>query len=90
MSHDYGQYFKVIVEFLIFISQDTGAGGESNDDEDRNTVENYSSNNDTMIPFVNNTQQLILNDTCDVSTRMLIGENLVAAPNKVKSRFTDF
>lgn len=36
------------------------------------------------MPFVNNTQQIVLNDTCDVSTRMLTGDNLVAAPNKVK------
>ena len=36
-----------------------------------------------MMPFVNNTQQIVLNDTCDISARMLMGDNLVAAPNKV-------
>ena len=36
-----------------------------------------------MMPFVNNTQQIVLNDTCDISARMLTGDNLVAAPNKV-------
>ena len=36
-----------------------------------------------MMPFVNNTQQIVLNDTCDISARTLTGDNLVAAPNKV-------
>lgn len=69
--------------FNVFLCKDTGAGGESSDD-DRNTVgENRSSNDTVLMPFVNNTQQIVLNDTCDVSTRMLTGDNLVAAPNKV-------
>ena len=70
---------------MIFLSQDTGASGDISDDDDGNTIEgNYGSTDTTAIPFVNNTQQLVLNDTCDISSRMLIGHNLVAAPNKVK------
>ena len=70
---------------MIFLLQDAGASGDSNDDDDDNAIEGtYCSTDTTAMPFVNNTQQLVLNDTCDVSTRMLIGDNLVAAPNKVK------
>ena len=42
----------------MFFPQDTGPGGESSDDE--NTVgENYSSNDTALMPFVNNTQQIV-------------------------------
>lgn len=66
---------------------ETGEGGNSDDDDDRNTVENYSGNDTALMPFVNNTQQIMLNDTCDVSTRML---NLVAAPNKIEQIKVNF
>lgn len=50
-------------------------------------MENYSSNDTALMRFVNDTQQMVLNNTGDVSTRMLIGDNLVAAPNKVNDGY---
>jgi len=69
---------------VVFTLKDTGGGGESSDDDGNTAGENCSNNDTALMTFVNNTRHAVLNDTCDVSTRMLIGENLVAAPSKVK------